>query len=115
MKSFNGAGQPLILTQEQKAMRLAHHLHGEQGQANRYSTACSRALNAVSDDLTAEGARPSLPAVLSALANGLAHYLAMIDDQDARDRVMADMTAQIPGEVSKRAAERAMGETQGEG
>lgn len=86
----------LILSPEQKALRLVHQLHSEEGQAQRFSAAIGRGINALNQDITVEGAKPSLQAVMNALANSMAFHLVMVDNPTLRMRVLADLVEELP-------------------
>jgi hypothetical protein len=99
----SGPGQPrLILTPEQKALRLVQQRHSEEGQLALTSRAIGRAIGAVNQDLVEEGCQPSFTAVLGALGNALAEHLAKLDDPRMRARLVNSMATELPLQVERR-------------
>lgn len=94
----------LILTPEQKALRLAKKRHSEEGQMALSHRAIGRAIHAVNQDLIEEGCQPSFTAVLGALGNALAEHLAQIGDPQQRARLIRSMTAEMALQVENRVA-----------
>lgn len=90
----------LILTPEQKIVRQHQQRMSEAGQADRYATAISRALNAANEDVAAEGGKPSLTAVLEALAGGAAYYCCQAGDVETRGQLVDLVTRSLHSQVA---------------
>jgi predicted membrane chloride channel (bestrophin family) len=88
----------LILTPEQKGLRLLEQRHSEAGQLAVVSRAIGRAINSSNADLRDEGARPSFTATLGALGNAIAEHLARLDDAQ-RAEIVAAFSAELPDRV----------------
>ena len=98
----------LILTPEQRALRLVALRHSEEGQLAITHRAIGRAIGAVNTDLQAEGAKPSFTAVLGALGNALAEHLAQLAPSD-RARFTNMVALELPSQVEARAQEQGQG------
>ncbi len=95
--------QSLILTPEQKAMRAYEARHSEAGQVATIERAIGRAVDGVSQDLSAEGGKPSYTAALGGLLNAVAGHLALLEDGD-RQRFIAQVQVELPHQVEARVA-----------
>jgi hypothetical protein len=94
----------LILTPEQKALRLVERRHSEKGQIALNERAIERAIVAVNHDLSEEGGQPSFTAVLGALGNSIAAHLAQLTDDTTRRRMIAMFAQELPHQVESRVA-----------
>lgn len=102
----------LILTKEQKAMRVYEARHSEAGQVATIERAVRRAVDGVSQDIAAEHGKPSYTAALGGLLNAVAEHLAMLPDAD-RVRFIAQVQAELPHQVEARVAMAAPAEGRG--
>lgn len=92
----------LILSPEQKALRLVERLHGEAGQLARVQRGVERAVNQANHDLVEEGAQPSFTATLGAIANVLADHLARIEDPRQRAKLIGGVSQELALQVETR-------------
>ena len=92
----------LILTPEQKGLRLLQQRHSEDGQIAINQRAIGRAIGAVNADLQDEGAKPSFNAVLGAICNVLADHLAQLPDDEMRERLVKAVAGELPLQVETR-------------
>ncbi len=79
----------LLLDEAQKALREKTQRHSQAGQTTRFATAIRRALDGVNEDISLEGAPPSMEAALAALGAGQAHLLTNIKDRGTRQQLKA--------------------------
>lgn len=93
----------IILSQEQKALRAYDKRHSEHGQVASFERAIDRALNGTSQDLSAEGGKPSYTAALGGLLNALAGHLAVLPDGQRQDFI-AQVQRELPHQVEARVA-----------
>ncbi len=91
----------LLLKPEQRALQIVQRRHSEDGQMGLFQRAIARGIDAVQSELMAETAKPSLQAVLSALGNEAAAYLAMIDDPKQRAAMTEGFAVQLAREVER--------------
>lgn len=99
----------ILLSIEQRGMRLLEKRHSETGQLALAARAIDRALAGVNQDLLEEGAQPSFTAVLGALGNALADHLSLLEDPQQRTQLVNVVASELGLQVETRIIERGKG------